>query len=637
VRRTLPPWLIVVAAALAYGLAHFNWYAATPLGQVPVLDEKENLTLAAQVFGGTLPPEPFYRAMGYPLLLAGVRFAGATAGQLPLAALLVGVVLHALSALLIARLAQRWFDDDRAGAVAGLLAAFNPVFVDSAMQRLDGTLGMVLFVAGLVCLALERDRPARWQLPAASVWWSLAVLTRPQYLTFWLILPFAWVARHRTRGAAVQALLAVVVGAAPFLAEGLWQRSVGGEFRILPWQGAYNLWAANRPGSNGRYYQQSLNLAYSGQSANPARQESGILYRMETGRTQATIDEMNAYWRQRFLGQVVRHPITWFGLLVQKTYALLNDWEQYNNKTYAFHKALSPWLRFNPLGWGVLLVLGVAGAWRLQARDVKLAGVLALIAAAGTAGVLIFYVSGRFRLPLAALLCASAGGALARPLFWRQLPLACRRALAATLLVAGLITFSAFAGVRDHRTIVQDHLLVASAAQAVGDDDEAWSQALAALSLDPSRVDADEFVVTSGFNRLITGDLPESDFAAWHVSARRLLAVPAAGSPDSRVTAALLERDAGILRASAGRTGAIAYNALGALQLLGLADETETARLASAPWDTGGALFLMARQTLNPEAFAAWLNVQPNSTGRASVFSAARQRLLTTDRQKPER
>jgi hypothetical protein len=47
------------------------------------------------------------------------------------------------------------------------------------------------------------------------------------------------------------------------------------------------------------------------------------------------------------------------GQLGRKVYALLNDWEQYNNKTYAFHQARSPWLRWNPLSWGVLLVPGV--------------------------------------------------------------------------------------------------------------------------------------------------------------------------------------------------------------------------------------------------------------------------------------
>ena len=29
---------------------------------------------------------------------------------------------------------------------------------------------------------------------------------------------------------------------------------IAGDFRVTPWQGAYNLWAANRPGAHGRYF-----------------------------------------------------------------------------------------------------------------------------------------------------------------------------------------------------------------------------------------------------------------------------------------------------------------------------------------------------------------------------------------------
>src|ERR1022692_4452670 len=54
------------AIALIYALGHLNWYLGTPLGRVPVLDERENIDLAGAVFGGTLPALPFYRAPGSP-------------------------------------------------------------------------------------------------------------------------------------------------------------------------------------------------------------------------------------------------------------------------------------------------------------------------------------------------------------------------------------------------------------------------------------------------------------------------------------------------------------------------------------------------------------------------------------------
>ena len=33
------PWLLILLAAFAYAFAHLGWYAITPLGRVPVLDE----------------------------------------------------------------------------------------------------------------------------------------------------------------------------------------------------------------------------------------------------------------------------------------------------------------------------------------------------------------------------------------------------------------------------------------------------------------------------------------------------------------------------------------------------------------------------------------------------------------------
>jgi hypothetical protein len=623
----LRPWLLVTLVALAYGLAHFSWYAGTPLGQVPVLDERENLNLAEQIASGSLPHEPLYRAMGYPLLLAGFLAAGLPAGQLPMAALLLGVALHAASAALAGALARRWFGDTRAGLVAGLLVALNPVLVHYATQRLDATLGVVLFLAGFVCLGLEKSSPGARAAAGASICWALAALTRPQFLAVWLILPVLWIWRRRDRAGFLAALGAVAAGGAFFVAQGVWQKELGGRFRILPAQGAYNLWVANKPGAHGRYYAQTLDLSHPTQTDNPAKLESIALYQQETGDPGADIDAVNAHWRRRFMNHVTSDPLSWLKLMARKTYALLNDWEQYNNKTYAFHKARSPWLRFNPLGWGVLLVLGVAGAWRLHAEAPRVAGAAGFIAFVYAAGVVLFFVSARFRLPLAALLCVPAGGALGRPGFLRALAPGSRAALAVSMLAAGFVAFSSFDGVRDRRPFIQDHLLAARAAQVVGDDAATWEEARAALALDPDQRAADEFVVTSGFNRQLADPLPAADLAAWHESARRLLAGGGTPGPAAAVIAATLEGDATALRTLSAGSAAAGWDALGALELIHRAGDDERARLQAAPWDAGSTLFLLARQALDPAGFSAWAH-EHQPPGWNEALAAARQRLF---------
>jgi hypothetical protein len=224
--------------------------------------------------------------------------------------------------------------------------------------------------------------------------------------------------------------------------------------------------------------------------ANPARSESILLYARETGAQGAYIPAMNAYWRRRFLAEVSAHPLRWAALLGRKAYALLDNWEQYNNKTFAFHKARSPWLRWNPICWGALLILGVAGAARLGAESPRAARALAAVAAALAVSILLFFASARFRLPLAAILAVLAGGALAAPSFWRAWPAPRRAWLALAVAAAAGVTFSDWGGVADRSTFVQDHALLARAAYTVGDDATALAEAREALRMQPWHPDA---------------------------------------------------------------------------------------------------------------------------------------------------
>ena len=476
--------------ALAYALGHLNWYLGTPLGRVPVLDEHENLYLAAQIYGGHLPHEPLYRAPGYALLLAGARAAGVPASGLFAAALLIGALLHSIGAGLVASISDRWFGIG-AGVLAGMLFALDPVLVHYATQALDSTFSMTLFLAGLAFLSAAVKVPGRTGFWAgAGMCWAAATLVRPNYLLVWLALPVLALFQPLAAAARVRMAAVALASALLFVASAAWQRSATGTAAFLPWQGAYNLWASNRPGANGRYYSQRVSLPPELARLNPARAESIILYSEETNGGPTDIASMNTHWRQRFTDEVSAHPLAWARLMAKKAYALLNNWEQYNNKTYAFHKALSPWLRWNPLCWGVLLILGVAGGARLLAENPRAGAALAVVTAACTASIILFFVSARFRLPLVGINAALAGGALASPRFWQNWAPGRKAALAACAALAALLAFSNFGNVSDPATFVQDHVLLARAAYTVGDDEMALAEARAALQLQPRHPDA---------------------------------------------------------------------------------------------------------------------------------------------------
>ena len=615
------------AVAFAYAFGHLAWYLDTPLGRVPVLDERENLDLANAIFGGTLPAEPFYRAPGYALMLAGLRALGIAPRGLFSAALALGALLHAVNAGLVARLALRWLGG-AAALAAGLLTALNPVFIHYATQALDATPALTLFLVGLNFLARPGAAPAS-ALPwlGASVGWAAASLMRPNYLLVWAVLPVLALTQV-SPGARPLRIAASLGGLMLFAGLAIWQGRISGGSGFLPTQGAYNFWAANRPGAHGRYYVQQLDLPPALVGQNPARRESLLLFARETGGPADDLDAANAHWRQRARDEILHHPLAWLGQLTRKGYALLNDWEQYNNKTFAFHHARSPWLRWNRLSWGVIFVLGIAGTVRLHRAAPDATRLLAIVGAAVAVSVVVFFVSARFRLPLAALLCVSAGGALAHPIgLFRELDPPRRRVLTLGLIGAALLTFSNFDGVRDTRPFVQDHLLSARAAQVVGDDAAVWREAGAAQALDPSRRDALEFLVTSGFNRQFGETLSGDELAAWRRSAAQLLAVEATASPAARLIAAVASRDVASLRSVAGESTPAAGDALGALTLLGAADSREIARLCATPPETGSTLFFMARQVLEPEAFEAWAQIH-EPAGWSKALASARARLF---------
>ena len=517
----------IALLAFLYAGAHLVWYRATPLGQFPVLDEQENLLLAEQIVRGELPKEPFYRAMGYPLLLAGLRHAGIETVDLFSAALGLGVLLHALNTLLVTVIARTWFDP-RASIGSGLLYALNPALVHYATQALDATPALTLFLLGFVILAPELGRGrdgdgtrSRWA--PASLLWAAAVACRPNYLVVWAALPVMamWILG---RGRRAEAAFAALSGLIVFGNLAVWQWRVSDVVGFLPWQGTYNLWAANQPGTHGRYFVQRVDIPSTVAAVNTARAESIFLFRQEKGVAPADPRELNAHWRRRFVDHVRQNPTAWLATLGGKLHALLNNWEQYNNKTFAFHRERSPWLRWNPLGWGVVFILGVAAAIRIWRTNRQLMRSLGLIAGCLCIGVLLFYASGRFRLPLVALATVLSGAGFALLPMWPSLPR--REHWAAALLIPGaaLLAYSNFGGVRDRGTFVEDHALLARAAERVGDITVAWDHALAALAYNPKHRDATRVAVTVFFNALARGGKMPGPESTWLEISRRFLA-----------------------------------------------------------------------------------------------------------------
>ncbi len=490
--------LTVFVLVAVYTSGFLLWYSATALGLAPMLDGREQLELAAHIAHGSLPHEPYYRAALFPALVAWLIKAGVSAQQLPFAVRMLDGGLHLLSTALVWMIAMRVWQSRWSAALAALLFGMNPVVLHFAADPLDLTFAMTLMLGGVLA-TLHAERAARDMLLCAATLLSCAMLARPQMVVLLpMLVLFVLRRREGVRLLPWILLPMAIVG----VLMGLANLEVGGAFRVLPWQGAYNLWAANGPDANGRYFVQRERQGVYGEGGNPARIESERLYRRALPHAPDDYASMSRYWQQRTWDYVRAEPRRWLRLLASKSWYLLNDFEQYDIKTYHVHKALSPWLRWNPLGWSYLLAAAMA-ALAMHGRQ-RAVWTVAGFALCYAGGLLLSYVSARFRLPLVPLLAVVAGGVMCRTT---------RLGLARGMVVMIVVLYCARQPLppgEAERTVVQDYLLSARAAAVLGFDDEALSNARMALARAPADEAARELLCVASFN----GWLRRQDYTA---------------------------------------------------------------------------------------------------------------------------
>ncbi len=448
--------LLVFGLITIYTFGYLLWYSNTALGLHPVLDAKELLFLSSQFATNTLPAEPFYRAPLYPFVLSLFQGVGINETMLPFVARLVNGSLHIINALLVVSIACILWNNKFSGLLAGLLYGLNPVALHFASDVLDITFAINLMLLGIFALARCEDGQRRlpWQL-LASIAFSFAFITRPQMLMILLLWCGVCIFRERLR--AVLVLLPVI-----FLVSGLAATNyyLSGDVRILPWQGAFNLWAANNQNSNGRYFAHEKDFVLYDQDSNPARVESQNLFIKNNPNKPITIQNMSNYWRQQTISLIVDAPMDWMVLVASKAWYLLNNFEQYNNKTFFFHKQRSPWLQWNPISWALIFSTAMLGIFCLRKKP--LTNTVVLMILAYSAGLLLTFVSARFRLPLVPLLCIFSGGVF--------LNLVTRKIGVPHAVVIALFCICLIKLPNDNpnETIIQDQLLIATANVAIG-------------------------------------------------------------------------------------------------------------------------------------------------------------------------
>jgi hypothetical protein len=491
-----------------YILAFSVSYSLDSLALAPQLDARENLDLADAFDEGTLASDPFYRAVLYPYLLSLLH----PAEMRPTLGLLLGLCSHFLNGFLVFKLTLRVWKNRNPAVLATVLYLLNPASLFFALQILDITLGTSLFLGGLL-LGCSTSRKSIHYL-GAGLLLGLAVAMRPHFLPVVLVVPvivFLFLGNRSWRASLIWISVAGIL-----LSMGAINFYRSGDFKMLPWQGAYNLWAANKPGANGLYFKQSIDVSGRDNNANPTKVESISLYGQAHPDQQPpySIDKMSTYWREQVFAHVLEHPLQVVQLWLFKGYAVLNSFEQYNNLTFSFHKDRLPLLKYNPLNWGILLILGTIGLFQLFRTRPRTAMGILLIMLAYASTLILFYASARFRLPLVPLMAVLTGGSLGWVRGIRGNPSRIISTIA-TIALTGTVAYSSINGIRDRATYIQDELLLANANADIGKDGEAAEWAKSVLQKSPDRREAQRIYAVSYFNmRLLQMDVTDA-FGTW--------------------------------------------------------------------------------------------------------------------------
>ncbi len=384
------------------------------------------------VANGWRPTGHFYQSPFYAYFLAALY---RVFGDGPWAPRFVQIVLGSTTPVLVFAIGTRLFTRRVAWIGAILLALYGPLVLEEV--TLSKTTPLIVAAVAGVAAYLRYGPGARLGgLALAGALTGLAVVGIAQWL-----LPFvamgAWLP-WLVRGALARRLVATATfGAAALALIGpvvAWNSFHGGGLVLTSGGGGLNLYSGNNERTTG------LAAAPSGLRDIPEYEEEDAkrLAERAVGR-ELRPAEVDRYWSSRAWAWMRDHPRDWLLLMRRKLTVLWNAYEIPDNYHYAFMR--EHFLRALAAGTTLAIVgpLALVGMWLPFWRRRGLVAFYAVWLAYMVTP-LVYYVRGRYRLPMAPFLALLAGVAVERLVRAAR----ARRWDRAGALAAGLVVASVF-------------------------------------------------------------------------------------------------------------------------------------------------------------------------------------------------
>jgi tetratricopeptide (TPR) repeat protein len=320
---------------------------------------------------------------------------------------LLQAFIGALSCVLLAQAGRRFFDRRTGLLAAGLLAIYPPaIFFDGLIQKASLDLFLVSLLLATAGACLEGPR-RRWLVVIGLTLGALS-LNRENARILWVVVVgwvFLYFPTAQFRDRLRWAIIVTAAMAAVLLPVAIRNKVVGGQLVLSTFQAGSNFYIGNRRGASGTYeplLPGRANVTYE-------REDASRLAEQATGHRMSAAD-ISAYWWQKSRDEIRAAPGEWLGLLYRKLRLTFWAHELPDMESIEAHAAVSPVL--SVLRWwdfGVLMGLGVIGAWARRSNWRRLSFLYATFGAlAGS--IVLFFVFGRYRfslVPLVALFAAA--------------------------------------------------------------------------------------------------------------------------------------------------------------------------------------------------------------------------------------
>jgi 4-amino-4-deoxy-L-arabinose transferase-like glycosyltransferase len=434
-RRDGWAFVALFALGLAFRVAVLVQTARTPFLEVANIDSGSYNKWAEEIARGAWwPTTNFYQSPFYAYFLGLVY---AIFGDGPWAPRVLQIVFGSLTPVLAYAVATRLVSR-RAGWVAGVAVALYGVLVLEEVTLSKTSLLVVIALAGVAAYLRYGPRAHALGLSVAGLCFGTAVVGVAQWLLTFVALAvyLPWYASAASREERLRGVVAFVGATMLVLLPVVAWNSIQGRGLVLTSGGSgLNLFTGNNERATG------LPASPQGLRDIPEFEEadSRRLAEVAVGRPLSS-SEVERYWSSQAVRFMREHPGDWLALLVRKLTVLWNAYEVPDNYHFTFmrtHFLPVLWLSVTLAVVGPLAIVGMlVPFWRRRGLTA-----FTLVWLGYMVTPILYYVRGRYRLPLVPFLAILAGAGVERLVRtyqarrWDQLGLFAGALLAATVFV----------------------------------------------------------------------------------------------------------------------------------------------------------------------------------------------------------